>query len=122
MVLNCHEVCSNEKYVPLLSVVGALPYLNSFFGRISGPILLDFVSCNSSVSTIVNCSHNGFGITSSYCDHNDDAGVQCLGQYNLNYTAKVSKLISRIKLQESAAQSRVQRVISVLPVLELVDL
>ena len=66
--------------------IGAIPYLNSFFGRRNGPILLDSVACNSSESNIVNCSHNGFGITSPYCDHGDDAGVRCLGKYHLSYS------------------------------------
>ena len=61
-------------------VAGAIPYLNSFFGRSNGPILLDFVSCTFTDNAILECAHNGFGITSAYCDHGDDVGVQCLGQ------------------------------------------
>ena len=46
--------------------------------------MLDSVFCNSAESTIVNCTHNGFGITSPYCDHGDDAGVQCLRKYQFS--------------------------------------
>ena len=68
------------KVLTLSIGAGAIPYLNSFFGRSNGPILLDFVSCNFTENTILECAHNGFGITSAYCDHGDDVGVQCLGQ------------------------------------------
>ena len=82
------NLCGQRVYYDynFLSNTGALPYLNSFFGRRNGPILLDSVSCNLSESNVVNCTHNGFGITSPYCDHDDDAGVQCLGKYHLSYT------------------------------------
>ena len=59
--------------------LGAIPFLNSYFGSGSGPIWLDFVSCDGEEENLLNCSHNGFGVTSYYCDHLDDVGVQCPG-------------------------------------------
>ena len=47
------------------------------FGRGSGPIWLDSVSCNGSESTLASCGHFGINISRS-CSHYEDAGVKCL--------------------------------------------
>ena len=45
------------------------------FGRGSGPIFLDYVSCSWLAASLLSCSHNGFGVTS--CSHSNDVGVVC---------------------------------------------
>ncbi|XP_022110198.1 deleted in malignant brain tumors 1 protein-like [Acanthaster planci] len=45
------------------------------FGRGSGPIFLDQVSCSADDQTLAECDHQGFG--SHNCDHVEDAGVVC---------------------------------------------
>ena len=56
---------------------GAIAYSNARYGSGSGPIWLDYLLCNGSEANLLNCAHRGIGITSSICDHFDDAGVQC---------------------------------------------
>jgi len=43
----------------------------------SGLILLDDVNCFGNESSLLNCGHNGIGI--SNCNHIKDAGVNCTG-------------------------------------------
>jgi len=59
---------------------GPVPHINAFYGRGTGPIWLDSLSCTGSETNLVNCSHRGVGITSYYCGHDDDVGVQCPGK------------------------------------------
>ena len=56
---------------------GAIAYSNALYGSGSGPVWLDYLLCNGSEANLLNCAHGGIGITSSSCDHFDDAGVQC---------------------------------------------
>ena len=58
---------------------GAIPLSNAYFGRGTGAILIDHVSCTGSEQFLANCTNNGIGITSSFCSHYHDAGVQCPG-------------------------------------------
>ena len=48
---------------------------DAFYGQGSGQIWLNKVNCNGNESTIVNCSHDGWGIHS--CTHAEDASVKC---------------------------------------------
>ena len=47
------------------------------FGRGTGTILLDGVSCTTGKSNIFECRHNGF--ENHDCSHSEDAGVRCGG-------------------------------------------
>eukprot|EP00057_Strongylocentrotus_purpuratus_P022278 XP_011676752.1 PREDICTED: deleted in malignant brain tumors 1 protein-like [Strongylocentrotus purpuratus] len=48
---------------------------NASFGRGSGNVLLDGVTCDGSEDNLAECSHNGVGVHD--CDHGEDAGVRC---------------------------------------------
>ena len=65
----------------LQHATGAIPVANAHYGRGTGAILLDYVSCTGNEQFLANCTNNGVGITSSNCDHGDDAGVQCPGNF-----------------------------------------
>ncbi|CAM5081471.1 unnamed protein product, partial [Eretmochelys imbricata] len=48
---------------------------NAHFGRGSGQIWLDEVSCDGTESVLWDCGNEGFG--ESDCSHGEDAGVTC---------------------------------------------
>ena len=55
-----------------------MAYYNAYFGRGTGPILLDDLLCTGSEARLVDCTHDGIG-NYDYCYrlHGDDAGVRC---------------------------------------------
>ena len=59
---------------------GAIPRLNAYYGRATGPIWLDYLRCTGNESSILNCTNYGSNSISSLCDHGDDAGVECPGK------------------------------------------
>ena len=46
-----------------------------FYGHGSGPIWLDDLNCIGTESSIINCSHSGWGIND--CNYSSNAGVRC---------------------------------------------
>ena len=46
-----------------------------FYGQSSGQIWLSNLNCTGTESSIVNCSHSGWG--SAYCNQSSDASVKC---------------------------------------------
>ena len=59
---------------------GAIPRYSSHFGRGTGPVVLNSVSCYGIESTILDCS---FSRAYSYCStHSYDSGVECVGIVN----------------------------------------
>ena len=46
-----------------------------YYGQGSGIIWLDELNCTGTESSIVNCSHSGWGIDD--CNHSSNAGVRC---------------------------------------------
>ena len=58
------------------SAEGAIARNRAFFGRGTGPIILDNVQCNGTEVTIADCNSNPAYIHDCY--HGEDAGVHCL--------------------------------------------
>ena len=53
---------------------------SSYYGEGSGPIWLDNVDCTGLESSIGECSHSGWGVHSSTCNHGNDAAAVCLSK------------------------------------------
>ena len=65
------------------SPLGATAYSSAYFGRGTGPILLDNVGCTGGESRLLDCYSDGVGV--SNCDHSQDAGVRCKGTVYLHF-------------------------------------
>ena len=48
---------------------------SAYFGRGSGPIVLDNLQCTGNEVSLFSCTHNG--IRTHNCGHREDAGVVC---------------------------------------------
>ena len=59
--------------------VGAVSYRNAHFGWTNVTIWLDYLRCDGTESSVLDCAHNGIGVYSYYhCNrHDHDAGVEC---------------------------------------------
>ena len=84
--LNCgiwvHTGCLPvNAWLYLLHSTGAIPLSNAYYGSGTGPVLIDYVSCTGNEQFLANCTNRGIGVTSSWCGHDDDAGVQCPGKF-----------------------------------------
>jgi len=66
-------VCRQLGYNSQLGSVRA--FTSAWFGRGSGQILLDDVSCGGNETRLVTCPHRTIG--QHNCGHHEDAGVRC---------------------------------------------
>ena len=55
----------------------AVALRNAYYGRGTGPILLDNLLCTGTETSLFDCNHNGIGRHD--CSHYDDASVICQG-------------------------------------------
>lgn len=55
------------------------PTVNAMFGISMGPFWMDFVRCNGSETSLADCGHSGWGVTT--CSHGDEAGVICASKH-----------------------------------------
>ena len=70
-----------HNYHSFCTLTGSTPFYNAFFGRGTGPILLDDLLCTGSEARIIDCPRStsqGIG-TYDFCPngHGEDAGVRC---------------------------------------------
>ena len=72
--------------VILMHYTGSTAYHNAYFGRGTGPILLDDLLCTGSEARLIDCprrTSQGIG-THDFCyGHYDDAGVRCVQRKNI---------------------------------------
>ena len=57
------------------------------FGRGTGPIFLDDLSCSGHEASLFDCPHRGIG--SHNCVHDEDAGAVCGSRLNLEHYAEL---------------------------------
>ena len=66
----------------LCTFTGSTTFFNAFFGRGTGPILLDDLLCTGREARLVDCPRyrsQGIGTHDGcYNGHGDDAGVRCV--------------------------------------------
>ncbi len=56
--------------------VGAVRFIQAWFGPGDGPIHLDVLRCSGDEERLENCPSNGVGVHN--CIHREDAGVRCM--------------------------------------------
>ena len=66
---------------------GAVAYTSAYFGRGTGPILLDDVACYGYESRLTSCRYDPFTYD---CGHYEDAGVRCQGRVDVTVVANYS--------------------------------
>ena len=74
-IRDAHVICRQLGY---LSASQALR--GAHFGQGTGPILLEYVSCNGTESDIEHCNHGGW--FNHNCQHERDVGVICIAGMN----------------------------------------
>lgn len=65
-----------------LGLTGGKPVKEAFFGTGNGPIWFDNVKCFGNESQIWECGNRGIGTHN--CNHTEDVGVKCDGEYPLS--------------------------------------
>ena len=83
LLVYTYEINLHYKYVEFCITwftVGAQPFTGAYFGEGSGPVLLDKVDCGGSEKTLISCS-TGSPVGQHNCNHYEDAGVRCQGDY-----------------------------------------
>ena len=73
--------------------------IGNIYGPGNGTIWLEDVTCNGDETLLENCTHGGWGLTSSYCDHDDDVTITC----SSNLTNAIGKLSKQAKLRRETA-------------------
>ena len=72
----CIPLAQYTTNMTFLYIIGiAVRSRRAAFGQGTGFVLLSYVGCTGSESSLLSCSHSGIGVT--YCSHYQDAGVVC---------------------------------------------
>ena len=67
----------------MLYILGAIPISRWWTSNaLRFPIWIDSVQCAGNESSLLNCTHSAIGDISTFCDHYDDVGVRCFGEWN----------------------------------------
>ncbi|XP_071157151.1 scavenger receptor cysteine-rich domain-containing protein DMBT1-like [Mytilus edulis] len=74
-----------------LNGTNAIAKGSSFYGRGTGPIQLDDLSCQGTEKNLALCGHRGWG--KSNCDHTEDASVVCLASAPSGTTNTTLRLV-----------------------------
>ncbi len=77
--------------VALVLHIGAIAFSSAYFGPGDGPVWLRNVVCDGTEQSLANCSHEGLIVAPSYCNHFQDASVQCPGQHSQIRMPQLSK-------------------------------
>ena len=79
------KMCSNNNCLNL----GATAYYRAYFGRGTGPIIVQNVWCTGLESSLLQCP---WTVYQSGCYHNEDAGIRCEGNSKsyLNFFHKIN--------------------------------
>ena len=59
-------------YSSSYNIIGAQTFASAEFGQGTGRIVLSYVGCRGTETTLVSCPSS-----TSYCSHTEDAGVRC---------------------------------------------
>ena len=84
--VDCSCISFNVVSASITISIDAVPLRQAYFGRGSGDILLDNVVCRGTESSLLECTTNIIG--QHNCDHSEDAGVRCEGDFLLKHTSK----------------------------------
>ena len=68
---------------PIFLLTDAVARVGAYFGRGTGDIVLDDVSCSGYEDRLIDCSHRGLGVDD--CNHYEDAGVVCIPLPNVTF-------------------------------------
>jgi len=79
-LLVCYLICQISSSTAAFT--GCTPFYNAYFGRGTGPILLDDLLCSRFEARIIDCPRSfsqGIGTYDScLAGHGEDAGVRCV--------------------------------------------
>ena len=84
----CDDLFDNNDATVACKQLGYVGYVGeegyrdrAYYGRGSGQILFDNLQCMGTEESLLDCQHNGIGV--SNCHHSEDVGVVCQGMIGI---------------------------------------